>query len=50
VTDIPLSNYIGGLGGEDISGEDILGIYEELRSRGGNERDAREIRFLGISC
>jgi pyruvate ferredoxin oxidoreductase alpha subunit len=48
VTDIPLSNYIGGLGGEDISGEDILGIYEELRSRGGNERDAREIRFLGI--
>jgi pyruvate ferredoxin oxidoreductase alpha subunit len=41
-TDAPLSNYIGGLGGEDISEEDILGIYEDLRSgRGG-------VHFLGI--
>jgi pyruvate ferredoxin oxidoreductase alpha subunit len=42
VTDIPLSNYIGGLGGEDIAEADVLGIFDDLRAgRGG-------VHFLGI--
>ncbi|MDR2356804.1 MAG: pyruvate ferredoxin oxidoreductase [Oscillospiraceae bacterium] len=42
VTDTPLSNYIGGLGGEDIAEADILEIFDDLRAgRGG-------VRFLGI--
>ena len=39
---IPSSNYIGGLGGRNISGEEIEGIFGELKER------RAKITFLGI--
>lgn len=39
---VPASNYIGGLGGKNISEAEVVKIFEDLR----NERAA--VRFLGI--
>ncbi len=39
---IPTSNYIGGLGGRNISADDISGIFEELKEQ------RSKLKFLGI--
>lgn len=39
---IPSSNYIGGLGGKNISAEEIESVFKELR------REQTNIRFIGI--
>ena len=39
---IPTSNYIGGLGGQNISAEEIETIFDELKQR------KTTIRFIGI--
>ena len=39
---IPTQNYIGGLGGKNISAEEIEGIFENLKSTDG------KVHFLGI--
>lgn len=41
--DFPCSNYIGGLGGKDISAAEIRGIFEALEKAGGSV-----INFLGV--
>jgi pyruvate ferredoxin oxidoreductase alpha subunit len=41
--DFPCSNYIGGLGGKDISAAEIRGIFEKLEAAGGSV-----INFLGV--
>lgn len=39
---IPTSNYIGGLGGKNISAEEIAAIYEELKQK------KTTVKFIGI--
>lgn len=39
---IPSSNYVGGLGGKNISGNEIENIFEELK------KEKRAVNFLGI--
>lgn len=39
---IPTSNYIGGLGGKNISAEEIAAIYEELKQKN------TTVKFIGI--
>ena len=41
---IPSYNYVGGLGGADISHEDILRIFDDIKSGSG-----RRVTFLGVS-
>ena len=39
---IPTSNYIGGLGGKNISPQEIENIFEELK------QEKTSVKFLGI--
>ncbi len=39
---LPSSNYIGGLGGKNISGEEILKIFSDLK------KEKSVVQFLGI--
>ena len=40
--ELPTSNYIGGLGGKNISFEEIINIFDEL------EKQQSKVKFLGI--
>lgn len=39
---VPSSNYIGGLGGKNISAEEIAAIFDELT------KEKSEVKFIGI--
>ena len=39
---VPSSNYIGGLGGKNISAEEIEMVFEELA------KEKAEVKFIGI--
>ena len=39
---VPSSNYIGGLGGKNISAEEIAAIFDELTM------EKSEVKFIGI--
>ena len=45
--DIPAVNYIGGLGGKDISTQEIEGIFEELAKIAAGE-NSLSVKFLGL--
>ena len=45
---LPVCNYIGGLGGKDISPDEIHQIFEELERLGDNGSSSSPIHFLGI--
>ena len=45
--DIPAVNYIGGLGGKDISTQEIEGIFEELEEIADGENSS-SVKFLGL--
>lgn len=41
---IPVSNYIGGLGGKDISHEEIIEVFETI------QKGARDVHFIGLEA
>ena len=45
--DIPAVNYIGGLGGKDISTQEIEGIFEEL-AKIADAENSSPVKFLGL--
>ncbi len=46
--EVPLKNYIYGLGGRDMSGEYIAQAFEELKALARSGKSSDEIGFLGV--
>jgi pyruvate ferredoxin oxidoreductase alpha subunit len=45
---VPIKGYIYGLGGRDISGDLILGAFDELKAIAAEGKSSDEIGFLGV--
>ena len=45
---VPVYNFIAGLGGRDIKGEDIEGIYDKLLQARNNPEGIEPVQFVGL--
>lgn len=45
---VPLKNYIYGLGGRDVSGDQIVQAFEELKAVAASGKSSDELGFLGV--
>ena len=47
---LPSVNFVGGLGGDDITEADIDGMFEALASRAAGEKTCEQVVFLGVDA